>query len=68
MAKPIAKPQVVISVLLSLKLSGNSSSITTYIIAPAAKDNKYGKALDIAPAANNVSPPATGSTTPDITP
>ena len=49
-------------------ISGTSSSMTTYIMAPAAKLNRYGITGSIIPMASIVSIPAIGSTIPDNTP
>ena len=49
-------------------ISGMSSSITTYIMAPAAKAKRYGSTGTISPDKSMVSKPATGSTIPDRTP
>lgn len=49
-------------------ISGTSSSMTTYIMAPAAKLSRYGITGSIIPMASIVSIPAIGSTIPDSTP
>ena len=49
-------------------ISGISSSTTTYSIAPAAKDSRYGIAGTTSPATITVSAPKTGSTAPERTP
>ena len=49
-------------------ISGISSSTTTYIIAPAAKESRYGRALRTSEEARMVSQAPTGSTSPDSVP
>lgn len=67
-AKPKASPIVPISVCLPYCDDGISSSVTTYIIAPAAKASKYGKTGTAKLANIIVINPATGSTNPDKIP
>ena len=71
MVNPTKHPIVVISecFLLSPCLpSGINSSTTTYIIAPAAKDNAYGNMGRMDTTANAPITPEIGSTTPDAWP
>ncbi len=49
-------------------ICGTSSSIITYIIAPAAKDSKYGNNGTTMPINATVRPALIGSTIPDSTP
>ena len=49
-------------------VSGSSSSITTYIIAPAAKDNRYGNILVILLVSKSVIMAPIGSTIPERVP
>ena len=48
--------------------SGMSSSTTTYIMAPAAKDSSQGMRGWMPPAASTTSTPKMGSTTPEAAP
>ena len=61
---PKAKPIVAILLCLPILASGINSSTTTYIIAPAAKANKYGIVIIKYLLNNIVTIPAIGSTIP----
>ena len=65
---PKVKPATPKNDLFPLWISGINSSTTTYIIAPAAKDNKYGNIGTIILIINKVRTAAIGSTIPDKTP
>ena len=65
---PNANPIVVILECSPSTDSGNNSSTTTYIIAPAANDNKYGSNGKIIPVSIIVIAAAIGSTIPDNIP
>lgn len=54
--------------MLAVCDSGISSSVTTYIIAPAANERRYGNSGTAIPAKITVSTAPIGSTTPDIIP
>ena len=68
MTNPIATPIVPILECSPACDSGISSSTTTYIIAPAANDNKYGKIGVTILVSNIVIIAPTGSTIPDNVP
>lgn len=65
---PIATPIVPMLECLPFCDSGISSSVTTYIIAPAANERRYGNNGTAIPAKITVSTAPMGSTTPDIIP
>lgn len=65
---PKEKPNVPKLECLPTCDSGINSSTTTYIIAPAAKDNKYGKIGTTREVRKTVIPPNIGSTIPDNVP
>lgn len=66
--KPAVKPSVGMLLCGSDCASGINSSTTTYIIAPAAKDSKYGRAGVIVEISSIVNKLAMGSTIPDNAP
>ena len=65
---PISTPIIPNTLLLFSCILGTNSSITTYIIAPEAKDNKYGNNGTTKFNKNIVKKALIGSTIPDNTP
>ena len=66
--KPNVNIIIPLSQCLPVLISGTSSLSTTYIIAPAAKERRYGKTGIISAESKIVRSPATGSTMPDSIP